>query len=172
MRAFSIRTPVRWVVIPLAALAILMLLAWYFVQPLAFPPLGRGDVEQVLVVTYQILPPRTEEITSAAQPQMDVQRQVFSAGSPEAEALQQVLDFRSYHRSWGTLTDTQAIEGRRDAWFVSIAGLDGEGRMLFDMSLTGGQNIFINGRAYQVGWLGGGSGGALTENLAQVLGLV
>ena len=172
MRSFSIRTPVRYVVAPLAALAVLMLLAWYFIQPLAFPSLGRGDVEQVLVVTYQILPPRTEEITSAAQPQMDVQRQVFSAGSPEAEALQQVLDFRSYHRSWGTLTDTQAIEGRRDAWFVSIAGLDGEGRMLFDMSLTGGQNIFVNGRTYQVGWLGGGSGGALTENLAQVLGLV
>ena len=171
MRPFSIRTPVHYVVIPLAVLAVLLLLAWYFIQPLAFPSLGRGDVEQVRVVTYQILPPRTEEMTSAAPPQMDVQRCVFSAGSPEVEALQRVLDFRSYHRSWGTLTDTQAIEGRRDAWFVSIAGLDREGRMLFDMSLTGGQDIFVNGRAYQVGWLGGGSGEALTENLAQVLGL-
>ena len=171
MRSFSIRTPVRYVVAPLAALAVLMLLDWYFIQPLAFPSLGRGDVEQVLVVTYQILPPRTEEITSAAPPQMDVQRQVFSAGSPEVEALQQVLDFRSYHRSWGTLTDTQAIEGRRDAWFVSIAGLDGEGRMLFDMSLTGGQNIFVNGRVYQVGWWGGGAGEALTEKLAEALNL-
>ena len=171
MRSFSIRTPVRYVVAPLAALAVLMLLAWYFIQPLAFPSLGRGDVEQVLVVTYQILPPRTEEITSAAPPQVDVQRQVFSAGSPEVEALQQVLDFRTYHRSWGTLTDTRAIDVRRGAWYVSILGCDAENRVMFDMSLTGGQDIFVNGRAYQVGWLGGGSGGALTENLAQVLGL-
>ena len=38
MYRFSIRTPVRRVVRPLAALAVLMLLAWYFIQPFPFRP--------------------------------------------------------------------------------------------------------------------------------------
>ena len=47
MRSFSIRTPVRYVVLPLAVLTVLLLLAWYFIQPLAFPSLAQQEVEQL-----------------------------------------------------------------------------------------------------------------------------
>ena len=167
MRSFSIRTPASRVVTPLAALAILLLLAWYFVQPLDFPALAQRDVETVRVVTVRILPPET----FADAPRSDMQRHVFPAGSPEVEALQHVLDFSAYHRSWGTLTDAGKIGGGGEC-IVTIIGCDGEDRVVFDMTLTGGKDIFVNGRAYQVGWWGGGSGERLTEDLAGALGTI
>ena len=170
MHALSIRTPVRFVVMPMALLAALMLLGWYFIQPLSFPSLTQRNVEQVSVVVVQDLPPVTDEETSSALPQSDTKQALFSAGNPTIEVMQHTLNFTSYHRSWETLTGTRAVAGGED-YLVSITGYDAEGNLILEIGVTGGKNIFVNGRAYQTGWLGGGAGEALAENLTEVLDL-
>src|SRR5699024_972996 len=94
----------------------------------------------------------------------------FSPDSSEVQAIQRVLNFRSYHRFWGTLTDTHSWRGAGD-WDVYLTGLDAQGRQVWSAHFTGGETVFINDRAYQVGWWDGGAGAALAEELAGVLGL-
>lgn len=171
MYRFSIRTPVRCVVIPLAALAVLMLLAWYFVQPLAFPTLAQQGVEQVNVVADHYLGPAPFDPENfSGLPQFETRGYTFSPDSPEIQTVERVLDFRSYHRSWGTITDTRSYRGVGD-WDVYLTGLDAQGRQVWSVHFTGGETVFVNDRAYQVGWWGGGAGEALTEELAEVLHL-
>ena len=171
MRSFSIRTPVHYVVLPLAVLTVLLLLAWYFIQPLAFPSLAQQEVEQVNVVTDHYLgsaPFDPEDFVGL--PQFETRGYTFSPASSELQALQRVWNSRPYHRFWGTLTDTHSWRGAGD-WDVYLTGLDAQGRQVWSAHLTGGETVFVNDRAYQVGWWGGGAGEALTEKLAEALNL-
>lgn len=171
MRSFSIRTPVHYVVLPLAVLTVLLLLAWYFIQPLAFPPLVQQEVEQVNVVTDHYLGPAPFDPEDfVGMPQFETRGYTFSPDSSEVQAMQRVLNFRSYHRFLGTLTDTHSWRGAGD-WDVYLTGLDAQGRQVWSAHFTGGETVFINDRAYQVGWWDGGAGAALAEELAGVLGL-
>ena len=172
MRSFSIRTPVHYVVLPLAVLTVLLLLAWYFIQPLAFPSLAQQEVEQVNVVTDHYLGPAPFDPENfSGLPQFETRGYTFSPDSSEIQAMQRVLNFRSYHRFWGTLTDTHSWRGAGD-WDVYLTGLDAQGRQVWEVHFTGGETVFINDRAYQVGWLGSGAGEDLTETLAEALCLI
>ena len=91
MRSFSIRTPVHYVVLPLAVLTVLLLLAWYFIQPLAFPSIAQQEVEQVNVVTDHYLgsaPFDPEDFVG--MPQFETRGYTFSPDSSEVQAMQRV----------------------------------------------------------------------------------
>ena len=171
MHRVSIHTPVHYVVIPLAALTIVLLLAWYFIQPLQFPEFYGKDVETVSVVTDHYLSPAPFDPGNfAGLPRFETRGYTFAIDSPEVQAMGHVLDFRSYHRSWGTITDAHSYRSAGD-WDVYISCRDAEGRKVWAVHFTGGETVFVNDRAYQVGWWGGGAGAALAEDLAGALGL-
>ena len=138
----------------LAAAALVALLI--HIRPLPFPELsffGDGDLS-VQKVDF-----------STEFGNLDVTNTLYSIseGSPEAEAIGEVLERYSYHRCLRTIFPNTDLIGMDSGFTIFLWG----GNLSFNSSGTG--EIVVNGHVYRMGLLGNLKNQAFMEELAAVL---
>ena len=150
--------PLRWVLIPTAVLAILLLAGWYFVQPLPFP--GLDCCARVEATCVRLSPEEIEQDSTTLLP-----------GSSKWEKLGDVLSGNSYHRCLDTLLGDNST-GSTGRYVINIFGYSHTGELEVNLTVTSGVHILRDGLAYRLGWRGTGAGQELTEDLTQALGFL
>ena len=136
-----------------AAVALALLL--YF-RPLPFPELsydagGEVDIQKVDL-----------SIADGA-PYMTSTRYTFAEGSPEAEAVGEILARCSYHRALRSPFPNTDLDGNDVGYWLHIWGGD------FYFSSGGTGEITVNDHVYRMGWFGNRKNLALMEEIAAVL---
>ena len=132
----------RWLVIPAAVVTVLLLIGWYFIQPISFPAFEPCDR---IEVTYSQLSPGLTEQSS------------------------HTLGRSSYHRCWKTLGGESSIESIGPQT-LSLYGYSREGDLVLDLTITSGQYIRLNDRVYEMGQFGATPAAELVQKLSQALG--
>lgn len=136
-------------------LAAVLALGLYF-RPLSFPELsffGDGDFS-VQKVDF-----------STEFGNLDVTNSLYSIseGSPEAEAIEDILERYSYHRCFRTIFPNTDLIGMDAGFTIFLWG----GNLSFNSSGTG--EIVVNDQVYRMGLLGNLKNQAFMEELATVL---
>ena len=119
--------------------------------------------EEVSVVVMLDAEPLILEEEHYALPQHEIRRYVLTPGSPEAEAVKEILSDYTYRRCWKTLRGDTHVSGLGEIQCY-LNGPD------FDVSFSGNRYVFLNGAVYQLGLVGDGTGAELTQRLWAVLG--
>ena len=145
-------------VIPAAVITAVLLLGWYFVQPIPFPALER--CERVEVAYAQLSPSLVEQDSDTLLPT-----------SAQWEEVEHLLDSSSYRRCWKTLEGKSSMENV-GTQTLSLYGYSGEGNLVMDLTITSGQHIRLNGQVYEMGQFGAVSAAELVQKLSQTMGFV
>lgn len=130
-----------------------------YTWPMALP--GLPDEEVSVVVMLDAEPLILEE-EHYALPQHESKRYVLTPGSPEAEAVKEILSDYTYRRCGKTLRGDTSVSGLGEIQCY-LNGPD------FDVSFSGNRYVFLNGAVYQLGLVGDGAGAELTQRLWAVL---
>lgn len=146
----------RWLVIPAAVVTVLLLIGWYFIQPISFPAFEPCDR---IEVTYAQLPPGLTEQSS----------HTLFPTSNQWEEAEDLLGRSSYHRCWKTLGGESSIESIGPQT-LSLYGYSREGDLVLDLTITSGQYIRLNDRVYEMGQFGATPAAELVQKLSQALG--
>lgn len=143
----------------LVLLAILGAGVAVYTWPTALPGLPDEEVSVVVMLDAEPLFLEEEHI---ALPQHEIKRYVLTPGSPEAEAVEEVLSDYTYRRCGKTLRGDTHVSGLGEIQCY-LNGAD------FDVSFLGNRYAFLNGAVYQLGLVGDGAGAELTQRLWAVL---
>ena len=111
--------------------------------------------------------------THLIHPEQEIVTLEFSAGSPEGEAVNEILSRYSYHYCWDTLTGASAIDhGHGGAVSIYLWESEAPDRELSVFGVSKcfvGETSFISGtRVYKIGYWGNGRAQALTQELAGI----
>ena len=137
----------------LAAAALALIL--YF-RPLPFPELSY-DADGTLCVK------KVDLSLIAGDLDMDSTMYVFSDGSPEAEAIEEVLERYSYRRSLRTPFPGTDLVGNAAGFWLHMWGGD------FYFSSGGTGEINLNDHVYRMGWSGNQKNIALMAEISALL---
>ena len=139
----------------LLSAAILIFLLMYF-RPLSFPELSfeGGDTLSVNRVDLAI---------EDGKPHMTRTMYDFEEGSPEAEAIGEILARYSYRRSLRTLFPNIDLDGNDAGYWLHL--------WCGDLYLTSGgtREIYVNDHVYRMGLLGNQNNQAFMEEISAVL---
>ena len=136
------------------AVATLALLLYF--RPLPFPELSFEDADNLNIHKVDLL-------FENGRPSMDSTTYSFAEGSPEADAIGEILERYSYRRSLRSLIRVTDLEGNDAGFFLHLWCGD------FYFSSGGTGEITVNDHVYRMGLLGNRKNLALMEEIAAVL---
>ena len=139
------------VLIVTAVLALIL----YF-QPLPFPELSFEDADNLNIHKVDLL-------FENGTPSMDSTTYDFEEGSPEAEAIGEILERYFYHRCLRTLFPNTDLDGNDAGFFLHIWGEN------LYISTGGTGEIVVNDHVYRMGLFGNQKLLAFMEEIAAVL---
>ena len=138
----------------LIAAAVLALILYF--RPLSFPELSFEDVDNLNIHKVDLL-------FENGTPSMASTTYDFEEGSPEAEAIGEILERYSYHRSLRTLFPNTDLDGNDAGYWLHLWS-DG-----LYLSSGGTGEINVNDRVYRMGLFGNQTLLAFMEEIAAVL---
>ena len=134
---------------------VLLALVLYF-RPLSFPELSFEDVDNLNIHKVDLL-------FENGSPSMDSTMYDFEEGSPEAEAIGEILERYSYRRSLRSLIRVTDISGNDAGFFLHLWNDD------LYLCSGGTGEITVNHRVYRMGLFGNRNNLAFMEEIAAVL---
>ena len=139
----------------LISAVVLLALVLYF-RPMPFPELSFEDVDNLNIHKVDL-------VIAAGRPHMTSTTYSFAEGSPEAEAIGNILERYSYRRSLRSLIRVTDISGNDAGFFLHLWGDD------LYLSSGGTGEIVVNDRTFRMGLFGNQKNLTFMEEISAVL---